>query len=223
MATFAERRAKMVDRQLRRRGITDERVLAAMAEVPRELFVPEGIRRRAYADAALPIGSGQTISQPWIVAATLEGLGLRGGERVLEVGGGSGYTAALLARLASRVTSVELLPELTTEARRALILAGADLDRIDLVTGDGSAGWPEGAPYDAIALHAAVPGEPRKVLDQLAPGGHLVAPVVEGGEETLTMYWRDPAGEKRFPHQPIAACRFVPMLGAEGFRGSGTV
>lgn len=219
MATFAERRAKMVDRQLRRRGITDERVLAAMAEVPRELFVPEGIRRRAYADAALPIGFGQTISQPWIVAATLEGLGLRGGERVLEVGGGSGYTAALLALLAGHVTSVELVGELTTEARRALILAGADLDRIDLIVGDGSAGYAAGAPYDAIALHAAVPGEPRKVLSQLVPGGNLVAPVVEGEEETLTMFWRDPAGEERFPSQPIAACRFVPMLGAEGFRG----
>lgn len=219
MASFAERRAKMVDRQLRRRGIGDERVLAAMAEVPRELFVPEGIRRRAYADAALPIGSGQTISQPWIVAATLAGLDLSGEERVLEVGGGSGYTAALLARLAAHVTSVELVGELAAAARRSLILAGADLDRIDLVVGDGSAGYPRGAPYDAIALHAAVPGEPRVVLRQLAPGGHLVAPVVEDGEETLTIFWRDPAGGERFPRTPIAACRFVPMLGAEGFPG----
>lgn len=219
MASFAERRAKMVDRQLRRRGIGDERVLAAMAEVPRELFVPEGIRRRAYADAALPIGSGQTISQPWIVAATLAGLDLSGEERVLEVGGGSGYTAALLARLAAHVTSVELVGELAAAARRSLILAGADLDRIDLVVGDGSAGYPRGAPHDAIALHAAVPGEPRVVLRQLAPGGHLVAPVVEDGEETLTIFWRDPAGGERFPRTPIAACRFVPMLGAEGFPG----
>lgn len=217
MATFAERRAKMVDKQLRRRGIIDERVLEAMAEVPRELFVPEAIRRRAYADAALPIGSGQTISQPWIVAATLEGLDLRGGERVLEVGGGSGYTAALLARLAAHVTSIERLPELTTEARRALILAGADLDRIELITGDGSAGHAPGAPYDAIALHAAIPGEPRSALRQLAPGGHLVAPIVNGDEETLTLFWRDPSGADRFMRTAIAACRFVPMLGAEGF------
>ena len=151
MTSFAERRAKMVDRQLRRRGISDERVLEAMGEVPRELFVPEGIRRRAYRDEALPIGHGQTISQPWIVAATLQGLGLRGDERVLEVGGGSGYTAALLVRLAAHVVSVELVAELTTEARRALILARADLDRIELVVGDGSAGHPDGAPYDAIA------------------------------------------------------------------------
>ncbi len=217
MASFADSRAKMVDRQLRRRGITDERVLAAMGEVPRELFVPEGIRRRAYADAALPIGSGQTISQPWIVAATLQGLGLRGTERVLEVGGGSGYTAALLVRLAAHVVSVELVPELTTEARRALILARADLDRIELVVGDGSAGYPDGAPYDAIALHAAVPGEPRTALGQLAPGGRLVAPVVEGEAETLTLFWRDSDGAERFMRRPIAACRFVPMLGAEGF------
>lgn len=217
MASFAERRAKMVDRQLRRRGISDERVLAAIAAVPRELFVPERFRRRAYADAALPIGSGQTISQPWIVAATLAGLGLEGGERVLEVGGGSGYTAALLVRLAAHVTSVELVPELAAAARRALIAAGADLDRIDLVTGDGSAGYPPGAPYDAIALHAAVPGEPTAALRQLGPGGQLVAPVAAAGGETLTTYWRDPGGAERFGSRPIAACRFVPMLGAEGF------
>lgn len=217
MVRFAERRAKMVNRQLRRRGITDERVLAAMAAVPRELFVPEGLRRRAYADEALPIGSGQTISQPWIVAATLEGLDLKGGERVLEVGGGSGYTAALLARLAAHVTSVELLPELVAAARRALILAGADLDRIDLVAGDGSAGYPAGAPYDAIALHAAVPAEPDTALRELAPGGHLVAPVAAGSGEMLTVYWRDPGRAERFGSRPIAACRFVPMLGAEGF------
>ncbi len=213
----------MVDRQLRRRGISDERVLAAMAAVPRELFVPAGIRRRAYADEALPIGSGQTISQPWIVAATLQGLDLRGGERVLEVGGGSGYTAALLVRLAAHVISVELVPELVTAARQALILAGADLDRIELVTGDGSAGYPPGAPYDAIALHATVPGEPTTALRQLKPGGHLVAPVASGGEEILTMYWRDPGGAERFTSKAIAACRFVPMLGAEGFPGSDPV
>lgn len=217
MARFAERRAKMVDRQLRRRGITDERVLAAMAAVPRELFVPEGLRRRAYADEALPIGSGQTISQPWIVAATLEGLALEGGERVLEVGGGSGFTAALLVRLAAHVTSVELVPELVTAARRALILAGADLDRIELISGDGSAGYAPKAPYDAIALHAAVPAEPTAALRQLTPGGHLVAPVAAGGGEMLTVYWRDPGGAERFASKPIAACRFVPMLGAEGF------
>jgi protein-L-isoaspartate(D-aspartate) O-methyltransferase len=217
VASFAERRARMVDKQLRRRGITDERVLDAMADVPRELFVPEGIRRRAYADAALPIGSGQTISQPWIVAATLEGLGLRGSEHVLEVGGGSGYTAALLALLARSVVSVELLPELTKEARHSLILAGADLDRIELVTGDGSGGYPPRAPYDAIALHAAVPGEPASALQQLGPGGRLVAPVDRDGDETLTQFWREGDSE-HFMRRPIAACRFVPMLGAEGFK-----
>lgn len=217
MAAFAERRAKMVDRQLRRRGITDPRVLEAMATVPREHFVPDGIRSRSYADAALPIGFGQTISQPWIVAATLEGLGLRGDERVLEVGGGSGYTAALLARLAREVVSVELVPELATAARRSLILAGSDLDRIELVTGDGSAGHAAGAPYDAIALHAAVPRVPASALDQLVPGGRLVAPVVEEESETLTLFWRDSEGTDRFLRKAIAACRFVPMLGAEGF------
>ena len=213
----------MVDRQLRRRGITDARVLEAMAAVPRELFVPEAIRRRAYADAALPIGAGQTISQPWIVAATLEGLGLTGHERVLEVGGGSGYTAALLARLAAEVVSVELVADFAAEARRALILAGTDLDRVELIAGDGSAGHPAGAPYDAIALHAAVPGEPVAVLRQLVPGGRLVAPVVEGERETLIMFWRDSGGAERFMRKPIAACRFVPMLGAAGFRDPDTL
>ena len=217
MASFAEQRARMVERQLRRRGITDQRVLEAMAEVPREQFVPEAIRPSAYADAALPIGAGQTISQPWIVAATLAGLGLEGGESVLEVGGGSGYTAALLARLAHRVTSIELVVELITAARRSLILSGADLDRIELISGDGSGGYPSGAPYDAIALHAAVPGVPRKALGQLAPGGRLVAPVVEGSVETLTLFWRNSGDGERFMRQAIAACRFVPMLGAEGF------
>ncbi len=217
MTDFAERRAKMVDKQLRRRGIADERVLAAMGSVPRELFMPEGIRRRAYSDAALPIGSGQTISQPWIVAATLEGLGLRGEERVLEVGGGSGYTAALLARLATHVTSVELLPELSKEARRALILAGSDLDRIDLVVGDGSVGHPAGAPYDAIAIHAAVPGEPTTILAQLAPGGRLVAPIVEGEGETLMQFWRDSRRGGALHAEVDRGVPVRPIAGSRGF------
>jgi protein-L-isoaspartate(D-aspartate) O-methyltransferase len=218
MDSFAEKRTRMVERQLRRRGITDERVLAAMERVPRELFVPEKIRSRAYADAALPIGHGQTISQPWIVAATIEALGLRGPETVLEVGGGSGYTAALLAELANRVISIELVPELAEAARE--VLAAYVPDRVDVIVGDGSLGLPERAPFDAIAVHAASPGPPSALLDQLAPGGRLVAPVAAEHGENLTLFWRDRSDPERFMRRELSACRFVPLLGAEGYSES---
>jgi protein-L-isoaspartate(D-aspartate) O-methyltransferase len=218
MTSFAEKRTRMVERQLRRRGITDERVLAAMERVPRELFVPDKIRSRAYVDAALPIGHGQTISQPWIVAATIEALGLRGSETVLEVGGGSGYTAALLAELAVRVISIELVPELAEAARSAL--AGYPPDRVEVIVGDGSLGLPDRAPFDAIAVHAASPGPPSALLDQLAPGGRLVAPVAAERGENLTLFWRDRSDPERFMRRELSACRFVPLLGAEGYSRS---
>jgi len=207
----------MVERQLRRRGISDQRVLEAMATVPRELFVPEAIRERAYDDAALPIGSGQSISQPWIVAAICASLGLRGHETVLEIGGGSGYTGAVLAQLASRVISIELVVELAAAARRALREVGIGVGRVEVIAGDGSRGHPEAAPYEAIALHAAAPRPPRSLLAQLAPRGRLVAPVVEGKEEMLTLYWRDCGSAGHHLSRVIAPCRFVPLLGAEGF------
>jgi protein-L-isoaspartate(D-aspartate) O-methyltransferase len=205
----------MVERQLRRRGIADQRVLAAMGRVPRELFVPEGIRSRAYSDAALPIGHGQTISQPWIVAATIEALGLTGSETVLEVGGGSGYTAALLAELARRVISIELVPELAAAARDAL--SGYGPNRVEVIVGDGSLGLPERAPFDAIAVHAASPGPPSALLDQLAPGGRLVAPVAAERGEHLTLFWRDRSDPERYMRRELSPCRFVPLLGAEGY------
>jgi protein-L-isoaspartate(D-aspartate) O-methyltransferase len=205
----------MVERQLRRRGIADERVLAAMERVPRELFVPDGIRSRAYSDAALPIGHGQTISQPWIVAATIAALGLRGSETVLEVGGGSGYTAALLAELARRVISIELVPELAATARAAL--SGYEPGRAEVIVGDGSLGLPERAPFDAIAVHAASPGPPSALLDQLAPGGRLVAPVAAERGENLTLFWRDRGDPERYMRRELSPCRFVPLLGAEGY------
>jgi protein-L-isoaspartate(D-aspartate) O-methyltransferase len=207
----------MVERHLRRRGIADPRVLEAMSRVPRELFVPEEIRTRAYADAALPIGQGQTISQPWIVAATIEALGLRGGETVLEVGGGSGYTGALFAELAEHVISVELVPELAARAREALAAAGYGPDRVEVIVGDGSLGLPDRAPFDAIAVHAASPGPPSALLDQLAPGGRLVAPVAADGNESLTLFWRDKSDPEHFMRREISPCRFVPLLGAEGY------
>ncbi len=207
----------MVEGQLRRRGIEDERVLAAMATVPREAFVPAEIRRRAYADAALPIDAGQTISQPWIVAAICEALALRGSETVLEVGGGSGYSAAVLAQLAARVISIERLPQLATTARAALAELGIGADRVEVVVGDGSLGYPAGAPFEAIAVHAAAPAQPRTLLLQLAPGGRLVAPIGEGGGEALVAFVQDVADADLFRRRRIAACRFVPLLGAEGY------
>jgi protein-L-isoaspartate(D-aspartate) O-methyltransferase len=217
MATAAEQRVRMVERQLRRRGITDERVLAAMAAVPREQFVPEEIRDRAYVDAALPIGGGQTISQPWIVAAICQALGLAGHETVLEVGGGRGYSAAVLAELASRVISIELVPELAEEARRALSSAGLGGERVEVIVGDGSLGHEAEAPYEAIAVHAAAPGPPKTLLAQLAPGGRLVAPIAEGRDEALIVFTRDRGRGDRFRQRRIAPCRFVPLLGAEGY------
>ena len=207
----------MVEVQLRRRGIDDERVLAAMGEVPRELFVPDSQREVAYTDAALPIGCGQTVSQPWIVAAICQALSLNGTETVLEVGGGSGYSAAVLARLARRVISVERIAELADRARTALRVEATGRDRVEVVVGDGSIGVHPAAPFPAIAVHAGVPAPPRTLLAQLAPGGRLVAPVGTGRRETLTLFVRDEEAEGGLDVQPIAPCRFVPLIGAEGF------
>lgn len=217
MATAAQQRERMVSRQLSRRGITDERVLAAMGSVPRELFVPEPIRDRAYADAALPIGAGQTISQPWIVAAICQALGLEGDETVLEIGGGRGYSAAVLALLTERVISIELVPELAASARSTLVELGLEGDRVEVIVADGSLGHPPEAPYEAIALHAAAPSPPRSLLGQLTPEGRLVGPVAGRGGEALTLFSRDPKDPQRFRRRRIAPCRFVPLLGAEGF------
>src|SRR6185312_11973486 len=181
---FTARRAEMVDHQLRKRGIRDQRVLAAMGEVPRELFVAERRRELAYADAALPIGAEQTISQPWIVAAILQALELKGEERVLEIGTGSGYSTCLLGRLAAHVVSVERHSSLARAAAEHLRACGAD--NVELMVGDGSRGVPAQAPFDAIAVHAAAPAPPPALLEQLADGGRVVVPVVAGDEEMLT-------------------------------------
>lgn len=202
----------MVQRQLRRRGIEDERVLAAMAATPRELFVAERLRGRAYADSALPIGEQQTISQPWVVAAICQALGLGGTDTVLEVGTGSGYSTAILASLAAEVVSVERFASLADEARGRLDELG--IGNVEVRVGDGSRGVPERAPYDAIAVHATAPGPPRTLLEQLAPSGRLVAPIAEPDSDMLTVFERADAG---FERRAIAPCRFVPLLGEEGF------
>jgi protein-L-isoaspartate(D-aspartate) O-methyltransferase len=209
---FAELRAGMVERQLRRRGIADERVLTAMGEVPREEFVAEGHRGRAYADSALPIGEGQTISQPWIVAAICQALELKGSERLLEVGSGSGYSAAVLSRLAAEVIGVERHAELAGEARRKLAALG--VENVELLVGDGTRGVPERSPFQAIAVHATAPGPPRSLLAQLADGGRLVVPIAAKGADLLTVFRR--AGTQ-LVREEIAPCRFVPLIGEEGF------
>ena len=197
---------------LRRRGIRDERVLAAMARVPRELFVPEPERRRSYADRALPIGHGQTISQPFMVAVICASLELAGPERVLDVGTGSGYQAAVLAELASEVVTIERVPELAELA--LAVLAAAGYGRVDVRIGDGTLGVPERAPYAGIAVAAAAPGIPRALYDQLAPGGRLVVPVGTRHDQRLETVVRGLRGPEIRSSVP---CRFVPLLGAEGF------
>jgi protein-L-isoaspartate(D-aspartate) O-methyltransferase len=197
----------MVERQLRKRGITDERVLAAMAEVPREAFVPDADRELAYRDRALPIGAGQTISQPWIVARMASLLELEGPEKVLEVGTGSGYGAAVLARLCAHVVTVERRHELADRAAKALSAAGAR--NVEVRTGDGAAGVADRAPFDAVIVTAAArEGPPKPLLDQLVPGGPLVIPVERAGDEQLLMI-RDGHTET------IAPVRFVPLVEGE--------
>ena len=204
----------MVADQLRARGIDDERVLDAMAAVPREVFVPAALERRAYDDAALPIGAGQTISQPYMVARICSELELRGPERVLDVGTGSGYQAAVLAELAEEVHSIERIPELAQRARAALEATGYG-DRVHVHVGDGTRGLPEHAPFDAIAVAAAAPGPPPSLYEQLAPMGRLVVPVGDSWGQLLEVIVRTPGGPAVARSVP---CRFVPLVGAEGFR-----
>jgi protein-L-isoaspartate(D-aspartate) O-methyltransferase len=209
---FADRRARMVERQLRGRGIEDERVLAAMSEVRREAFVPEGLRDRAYEDSALPIGEEQTISQPWIVAAICQALELDGSELVLEVGTGSGYSAAVLSRLAAHVVSIERHEALSRAA--AAVLGSLGVGNVELLVGDGSVGVPARAPFDAVAVHATAPAPPPALLAQLADGGRLVVPVAGRPADALTLLRRH--GD-RIEGEAISPCRFVPLIGREGF------
>jgi protein-L-isoaspartate(D-aspartate) O-methyltransferase len=209
---FESQRARMVERQLRRRGIEDERVLAAMEAVPREAFLPEELRAQAYADSALPIGEEQTISQPWIVAAICQALELDGSELVLEVGTGSGYSAAVLAGLAAHVVSIERHQPLSREA--AAVLKSLAIGNVEIVVGDGSLGVPERAPFDAIAVHATAPAPPPALIDQLADGGRLVVPVSEEEADRLTVLRRT---ADRIETMDLGPCRFVPLIGEEGF------
>lgn len=211
------RRARWVERDMARRGVTDLKVLAAMAQVPRERFVPPELAHQAYDNTPLPIGKGQTISQPLMVAVMLQALRLEGGERVLEIGTGSGYAAAVLSRIARTVYSVERHDSLAETARSRLAAAG--YDNVHVLHGDGTEGWPEHAPYDAIVVAAGGPSVPEPLLEQLAPGGRLVIPVGDTPRgQTLLRVTRDEAGG--FDTEDLGGVRFVPLIGSEGWAES---
>lgn len=205
-------RARLVD-TLQDKGIRDLAVLRAVRMVPRHLFVPESVRHRAYDDAALPIGSGQTISQPYVQALYMELLGLKGREKVLEIGTGSGYQTALLALLADAVFSVERIPVLAERAKAALTTAG--IRNVTVLVGDGTLGWRPFAPYDAILVAAASPDIPAPLVDQLAIGGKMIIPIGERASQTLTVVERRDDGVHT---RALSDVRFVPLLGEFGFR-----
>ncbi len=203
---YTRERRLMTDSQIRARGVRDPLVLAAVAKVPRHLFVPESLRAHAYADEPLPIGDGQTISQPYIVAYMTEALGLRGGEKVLEIGTGSGYQTAILAEIAGEIWTVEIVETLALRARAILDDIGYANIRYRL--GDGSAGWPEAGPFDAIIVTAAASRMPTALEGQLGPGGRMIVPVGTDLQE-LYLVRRGPKG---FEKERLLAVRFVPLV-----------
>jgi protein-L-isoaspartate(D-aspartate) O-methyltransferase len=207
-------RASMVEEQIAARGIRDPRVLAAMREVPREAFVAEGLEGEAFRDAPLPLSEGQTISQPFIVALMAEAARIAPGDRVLEVGAGSGYAAAVLGRLAGRVVAVERLATLARAARERLARLG--VANVSVVEGDGTLGWPEAAPFDAIVVSAGGPRVPEALVGQLAPRGRLVIPVeARWGAQDLRRLTRTPGG---LVEESLGPVRFVPLVGAQGWK-----
>ncbi|WP_292392427.1 protein-L-isoaspartate(D-aspartate) O-methyltransferase [Methanoculleus sp. UBA303] len=212
-----EEREEMVEFQILARGVRNPRVLAAMRKIPRHLFVPKGYERAAYEDRPLPIGEGQTISQPYIVAVMTEQLDLAPQDRVLEVGTGSGYQAALLAELAGTVISVERLEDLADRAQKNLARAGVAGVRV--IVGDGTEGYPPGAPYDAIIVTAASPTVPEPLIDQLAEGGRLVAPIGPRDCQDLIKLVKH---EGQVEKIPLGGVCFVPLIGQFGWRGEGS-
>ncbi|MCZ6876834.1 MAG: protein-L-isoaspartate(D-aspartate) O-methyltransferase [Acidobacteria bacterium] len=206
---FAQQREKMVETQLKSRDIQSERVLEAMKKVPRHLFMPESVRQYAYIDSPVPIGEGQTISQPYIVGLMTQTVDPKPGDRALEVGTGSGYQAAVLGELVQEVYTIEIIPDLAERAEKALAESG--YDNVEVRQGDGYQGWPEKAPFDIILITAAPEEIPQPLIDQLAEGGRLVVPVGPQGEiQTLTLVTREKGEVKR---TYITDVRFVPMTG----------
>jgi protein-L-isoaspartate(D-aspartate) O-methyltransferase len=211
---YAPIRHKMVQTQIAGRGLSEPRLLAAFEYVPRHLFVPEKARHLAYADRPLPIGSGQTISQPYIVALMTSMLDLRGSERVLDVGTGSGYQTAILAHLAAEVHTIEFVPELAATAGKIFDELG--LTNVRRHVGDGSLGWPLAAPYEGIVVTAAAPSTPKPLLEQLAQGGRLVLPVGERRVQALEVWERQ--GDD-YVRRSVTTVAFVPLLGKHGWPG----
>lgn len=207
-----ERSRRQLIETIRERGINDLEVLRVFDLVPRHLFVPEAVQHRAYEDKPVPIGFGQTASQPSLQALYMQVLKLKPSDRVLEIGTGSGYQTALLAHLAGHVYSVERLRELSVRART--VLDGLRLTNVALLVGDGTVGWSRYAPYDAILVSAASPGVPQALLDQLAPGGRLLIPVGDRDEQTLKLFENTPDGIRS---SDITGCTFVPLLGRFGW------
>ena len=212
LASYEEQRRAMVEQQLRARGIHDQRVLDAMLELPRHEFVPLEFQAQAYADHPLPIGAEQTISQPFIIAVALQALALTGSESVLEVGTGSGYQTALLARMARQVYSVERHAELTEKAKATLEQLG--FGNIKISVRDGSQGWPDYAPYDAILVSAAAPSLPKSLIEQLQEGGRMVIPVGPPHAQELQLISRKAT---QISSETVEGCRFVPLVGLEGY------
>lgn len=213
MRDFEKERLTMVEDQLKRRGIRDGRVLEVMSKVPRHTFVPEGHRSASYEDRPLPIGEGQTISQPYMVAIMTQSLELKGEDRVLEIGTGSGYQTAILAELAKEVCTIERIPLLLQRAQSTLEHLG--YENIFFRIGDGTKGWPEKAPFDGIIVTAGAPEIPQTLLVQLAEGGRLVIPV--GPRYTQTLYKVTRRG-KNYKEEDITGCVFVPLLGEHGWQ-----
>jgi protein-L-isoaspartate(D-aspartate) O-methyltransferase len=210
---FADQRAEMIEKQLRRRGVDDSGVLAAMAAVRREEFVPKEFRQRAYEDAPLPIGEGQTISQPYIVAAMTAALHLTGNERVLEIGTGCGYQAAILSRLANIVFTIESRSKLASSAATRLERLG--FENVHVHCGDGTLGLPELSPFDAILVAAAAPSVPEPLRAQLAEGGQLILPVGDAENQELLHIERQ---GNSFETRTLEACRFVALIGYHGWK-----
>jgi len=216
MDRYRKQRTRMVESQIRARLVLDPRVLKMMETIPRHLFVDEGLIDQAYSDNPLPIGEKQTISQPYIVALMTEALELKGRERVLEIGTGSGYQTAILAQLADRVFSVERVAALASRARK--ILDQLNCYNVAIRVGDGSYGWKEEAPFDAIITTAAAPGIPQYLLEQLAPGGRMVVPVGSRDIQTLYKLTRSTENPDEIKTVDLGGCRFVSLIGESGWK-----
>ena len=216
MDPYEKMRKKMVDSQLRSRGVRDERVLRAMEKIPRHLFVEEGLRDQAYSDHPLPIGERQTISQPYMVALMTEALSLGGTEKVLEVGTGSGYQAAVLAELADRVFSIERIAKMADRARR--ILGALRYSNVLIKVGDGTYGWKDEAPFDGIIVTAGAPKVPETLVAQLAVGGRLVIPVGDRFTQTLFRVVRRSEDPGDVEKEDLGGCRFVDLIGDHGWK-----